>query len=314
VTTNTDHTQELTDKINESITKLCAETHAAKQNETYRAWLNTLSRFYSYSFNNWLLIYTQRPDATRVAGFQTWKSLGRFVKKGEHGIRIFAPIIRKVEEEKNGAAEQVPRPVGFRSIAVFALEQTDGEPLPEIDSNATEGGEELLPRLEAATASLGIQLVYKAIPGAAEGLSKGGLIEIEETLSTAARCGVIIHELAHELLHKVERKEKTRQQRELEAESVSFAVLARYGIHSESRFYLASYDVTAEMLTASLQTISQAAKRIISVIDGEGKRTEYEDGNVTPSPIATYPTLSSRRMLSSAGIRASLESRGVALP
>ena len=284
MTTSTDHTQELTDKINESITALCAETDAAKQNETYRTWLDTLSRFYSYSFNNWLLIYTQRPDATRVAGFRTWKSLGRFVKKGERGIRIFAPIIRKVEDENNGATEQVSRPVGFRAIAVFALEQTDGDPLPEIDSNATEGGEELLPRLEAATASLGIQLVYKAIPGAAEGLSKGGLIEIEEMLSTAARCGVIVHELAHELLLKEERKEKTRQQRELEAESVSFAVLARYGIHSESRFYLASYDVTAEMLTASLQTISQTAKRIISVIDGDGERTDYEDGNVTPSP------------------------------
>jgi N-terminal domain of anti-restriction factor ArdC/IrrE N-terminal-like domain len=289
VTTNTEHTQELTDKINESITTLCAETDAAKQNETYRAWLRTLSRFYSYSFNNWLLIYTQRPDATRVAGFQTWKSFGRFVKKGEHGIRIFAPIIRKVEEEKNGATEQVPRPVGFRAIAVFALEQTDGDPLPEIDSNASEGGEDLLPRIEAASASLGIQLVYKAIPGTAEGLSKGGLIEIEETLSTAARCGVIVHELAHELLHKEERKEKTRQQRELEAESVSFAVLARYGIHSESRFYLASYDVTAEMLTASLQTISQTAKRIISVIDRDGRATEYEDGNVTPSPDSHLP-------------------------
>src|SRR5258707_6113265 len=271
MTNNSDKTQELTQKINDSIAALCAETDTARQSETYRAWLRTLSRFYSYSFNNWLLIYTQRPDATRVAGFQTWKSLGRFVKKGERGIRIFAPIIRKVEEEKNGTTEQVSRPVGFRSIAVFALEQTDGEPLPEIDSNATEGGEELLPRLEAATALLGIQLVYKAIPGAPEGLSKGGLIEIEETLTTAARCGVIVHELAHELLHKENRKETTRQQRELEAESVSFAVLAHYGIHTESRFYLASYDVTAEMLTASLQTISQTAKRIINTIGDNGK-------------------------------------------
>jgi len=285
MTTNTDQTQELNDKINESITTLCAETDAAKQDETYRAWLCTLSRFYSYSFNNWLLIYTQRPDATRVAGFQTWKSLGRFVKKGERGIRIFAPIIRKVEEEKNGSAEQVMRPVGFRSIAVFALEQTDGEPLPAIDSNATEGGEELLPRLEATTAALGIQLVYKAIPGAAEGLSKGGLIEIEEALSTAARCGVIVHELAHELLHKENRKDTTRQQRELEAESVSFAVLAHYGIHTESRFYLASYDVTTEMLTASLQTISQTAKRIICTIDGNGKTIEDADEGSAPSPV-----------------------------
>ena len=292
MTTNTDQTKELNEKISESIAALCAETDAAKQNETYRAWLCTLSRFYSYSFNNWLLICMQRADATRVAGFQTWKSLGRFVKKGERGIRIFAPIIRKVEEEKNGATEQVSRPVGFRSIAVFALEQTEGAPLPEIDSNATEGGEELLPRLEVATASLGIQLVYKAIPGAAEGLSKGGLIEIEEALSIPARCGVIVHELAHELQHKQNRKETTRQQRELEAESVSYAVLAHYGIRTESRFYLASYDVTAELLTASLQTISQTAKRIISAIDGDGRRIEYEDGNVPPSSVVTYPAAS----------------------
>jgi hypothetical protein len=87
-----------------------------------------LSRFYSYSFNNWLLIYTQRPDATRVAGFQTWRSLGRFVKKGESGIRIFAPIIRKVEEERNGTTEQVTRPVGFRSIAVFDRLSRDFRP------------------------------------------------------------------------------------------------------------------------------------------------------------------------------------------
>ena len=286
MTTNDDKSQQLTDKINESIAALCAETDAAKQDETYRAWLHTLSRFYSYSFNNWLLIYTQRPDATRVAGFQTWKSLGRFVKKGERGIRIFAPVIRKVEEEKNGTTEQVSRPVGFRSIAVFALEQTDGEPLPEINSNATEGGEELLPKLEAATAALAIQLFYKAIPGAAEGLSKGGLIEIEETLATAARCGVIVHELAHELLHKQNHKETTRQQRELEAESVSFAVLAHYGIHTESRFYLASYDVTAEMLTASLQTISQTAKRIISTIDENGTTTEDAGERSAPPSIA----------------------------
>jgi hypothetical protein len=140
-----------------------------------------------------------------------------------------------------------------------------------------------LPRLEAATASLGIQLFYKAIPGASEGLSKGGLIEIEETLSTAARCGVIVHELAHELLHKEELKEKTRQQRELEAESVSFAVLAHYGLRAESRFYLASYDVTAEMLTASLQTISQSARRIISTIDGNEKETGNSGEAARPS-------------------------------
>jgi hypothetical protein len=282
MTTSSDKTQELTQKINDSITELCAQTDAAKQSETYRAWLRTLSRFYSYSFNNWLLIYAQRPDASRVAGFQTWKALGRFVKKGECGIRIFAPIIRKVEDANDNGVEQVVRPTGFKSIAVFDYAQTDGEPLPEIDSNAKEGGEELLPRLEAATVALGIQLVYKAIPGATEGLSKGGIIEIDETLSTAARCGVIVHEVSHELLHKVDRDETTRQQRELEAESVSYAVLAHYGIHTDSRFYLASYDVTAEMLTASLQTISQTAKKIIGILEGGQKETEGAASEAAP--------------------------------
>jgi hypothetical protein len=232
---------------------------------------------------------SQRPDASRVAGFQRWKNLGRFVKKGERGIRIFAPILRKVDDQKVNGVEQVIRVAGFKSIAVFDHSQTDGEPLPEIDSNAKEGGEDLLPRIESAAAELGVQLVYKAIPGAAEGLSKGGIIEIEETLSTAARCGVIVHELSHEILHRQNRKETTRQQRELEAESVSYAVLAHYGIHSESRFYLASYDVTAEMLAASLQTISQTARKIIETI--EGNHMETEDAAAEAASFETAGTL-----------------------
>jgi hypothetical protein len=107
---------------------------------------------------------------------------------------------------------------------------------------------------------------WSRIPSAAEGISKGGVIEIEETLDTPARCSVIVHELAHEILHKTNREGTTRQQRELEAESVSYAELAHFGMHSDSRFYLATYDVTAEMLTASLQTIGSAAKQIINLI------------------------------------------------
>lgn len=123
-----------------------------------------------------------------------------------------------------------------------------------------------MPRLEAATAALGIQLIYKVIPGAVEGSTKGGLIEIEETLSTAARCAV----MAHELLHKENREGTTRQQREVEAESVNFAVLAHCGIHSEIRFYLASYDLTPEMRTASLQTIT--SERIINILMTTARR------------------------------------------
>jgi hypothetical protein len=145
---NNDRAQELTAQITESINALCAETDAAKQSAIYRAWLSTLSRFHNYSFANCLLIWTQAPEATRVAGFHTWKSLGRFAKKGQTGIRILAPLIRKVDEEKNGTTERVSRPFGFKTVAVFDYAQTDGEPLPELNTNATEGGDALLPLLE----------------------------------------------------------------------------------------------------------------------------------------------------------------------
>jgi IrrE N-terminal-like domain len=113
--------------------------------------------------------------------------------------------------EKRHHREGIPA-LWFPSVSVFAQEQTDGQPLPELNTNATEGG--------------------KAIAGNAEGYSKGGLIEIEKRLDTPARCGVIAHEIGHELMHRTNREGTTRQQRELEAESVSYAVLAHFGIHS----------------------------------------------------------------------------------
>jgi hypothetical protein len=101
---------------------------------------------------------------------------------------------------------------------------------------------------------------------------------VDETLPTAGRCGVVAHELAHELLHRNDRKETTKQQRELEAESVAFAVMSHYGIAHVSNFYLASYDITPEMITASLQTISKTAKQII---EGVSSILAGKDGGQT---------------------------------
>ena len=192
-----DKAKELNAKISETITALCAETDAAAQSETFRKYLSTFSRFHKYSFGNTLLIACQAPDATHVAGFHTWKALNRFVKKGETGIRILAPVIYKSKTASTETTDKDGTRLFFRTVSVFDYSQTDGEPLPEINTNATEGGEALLPLLEQAAAKLEIAFAYKAISGAAEGLSKGGVIEIEETLETPARCGVFIHELAH---------------------------------------------------------------------------------------------------------------------
>jgi hypothetical protein len=109
-------------------------------------------------------------------------------------------------------------------------------------------------------------------------LSKGGLIEIEESLDTPARCGVIVHKLAHEILkHREKRAESTKQQCELEAESVVFAVMAHFGMRAESRFYLARYDVTGGMLKVSHATINAAARQLIEVIGEPTADTEFHE-------------------------------------
>jgi hypothetical protein len=96
----TDKAQELTAQINAAIEQLCRETDMAKQSEQYRDWLASMSRFYNYSFGNQILICSQRPDATRVAGFHAWKDLGRSVKKGEKGIRILAQLFANMMRRK----------------------------------------------------------------------------------------------------------------------------------------------------------------------------------------------------------------------
>src|SRR4051812_47773109 len=92
--------------------------------EGYQQYLATMSRFHGYSFNNVALIMCQRPEASRVAGFQTWKSMDRFVKKGEKGIRIMVPYKAKIEKEDDDPLYVIR---GFGIGTVFDVSQTDGK-------------------------------------------------------------------------------------------------------------------------------------------------------------------------------------------
>ena len=97
--------------------------------------LKVASKFHRYSFNNHLMIFLQRPDTTVVAGFKRWKSLGRFVKKGEKGIAIFAPCRYKTKVEDESGDEQVIDSIrGFRVVHVFDISQTEGDDLPDLDA------------------------------------------------------------------------------------------------------------------------------------------------------------------------------------
>lgn len=284
--------ESLNTTLTEAIEALANETDAVKQNELFKSWLRSASRFYKYSWGNQLLIASQCPAATQVAGFNTWRSMGRFVQKGQKAIYIMAPIIRRIRETgeaQSESAEQTKNQrksiAGFRAATVFDVSQTDGEPLPEApEHNATEDGQDLLPMLEAAVAAFGVRLRYEAISGRAEGYSAGGLIVIEESQAVPAKCGTLAHELAHELLHQGSGVKKgTKQQRELEAEAVAFVVLDHYGMRSGSQFYLHSYGITGEMLTGSMQTIAATARQIIDKIDGiSSNRNEAEEESALP--------------------------------
>jgi antirestriction protein ArdC len=293
VSVTTDKANNLKDTLTASIVALAAETYSVKQDAAFKTWLASMSRFHRYSWSNQLLIAVQRPDATRVAGFHTWRKMGRFVTKGQKGISIFAPIVRRQDSE---AAEEAGRPeaatkgprrvAGCRGATVFDISQTEGEALPDApEHNATEGGEDVLPRLEDAAAAFGIRVVYQEIQGSAEGYSMGGTVIVEATQPIPAKCGTLAHEIAHELLHKGADR-GTKQQRELEAEATAYVVLAHFGMTSGSRFYLHSYGITGEMLTDSMQQIASAARRIIEQIEGPAQKDEGAEE--TPSTTQVF--------------------------
>jgi hypothetical protein len=176
--------------------KLLIEQLEAGQSDALTNYLTAMSRFHSYSFGNVLEIARQMPAATRVAGFWTWKNLGRSVKAGQKGIRILAPIVgvrRKKDEEANkDITKQNERILlGFRNAYVFDISQTDGVDLPEMREVSGDPGENI-DRLAAFLHSKGIQLVYNEKIAPALGMSYGGRIALLPGESKAEDFDVLI--------------------------------------------------------------------------------------------------------------------------
>lgn len=249
-------------QIAESLSELAEELTQGKS-ERLTAFLDMLARFHGYSFGNVMLIHKQRPDATRVAGYQAWKQLGRQVRKGERGITIIAPMVFRTEETTGDQSDQ---PIRFRAVNVFDVSQTDGEPLPEPPGVDGQPGEHL-DRIVAFVASLGIELIIDALLDA-DGQSRGGCIAIRDGLTPAARFATIVHELAHEMLHKDDQKSDHRF-RELEAESVAYAVCRAVGLDTNSACsdYIRFHGGDADALREVLGRVQKTAARIL---DGMG--------------------------------------------
>jgi antirestriction protein ArdC len=274
-----DELKKLTDT---AITRLANELDRG-ESATLRQFLTAMSKFHTYSISNQILIVLQRPDATQVAGFGTWKQLNRFVKKGEKGIAIIAPMVlgKKNRDEKSDDDNHGTAVVRFRVVYVFDVAQTDGEPLPSIATRSGDPGV-FRDRLKVLIANLGITLEYAELNGA-DGVSKGKHIVIRPGMGSAEEFGVLVHELAHELLHRSECRPTSRMIREVEAEAVAFVVCDAVGISNNGAAsdYITLYNGNSDDLTKCMDRIRSASATIIASIKNVAENSS--DINAVPT-------------------------------
>ena len=266
-------------RVEEAAARLEAGVTQIVDGEEFRRYLAVAAKFHRYSPNNCILILMQREDATRVAGYRAWQSMGRQVRKGEKGIRILAPIARKVaEDEKTG--EAVRALVGFKTTAVFDVSQTDGEEMPEAprpEDLDPEEGEEIAENVYEGLLSFcqaeGVTVAFEERRRGDYGTyhREDRRITLNAALPATEKATTLAHELAHHLLHgdTQEADRNTKRAREVEAEGVAFVTCAAFGLDT-SRFtfaYVANYAGEVEALKAALERIQGASRRLIEVVE-----------------------------------------------
>lgn len=275
--------------------KLEAGVKDVFQGENYKAYLDFCAKMPRYSINNQILIMMQKPDATMCQSFTGWKEMGRFVKKGEKGIRVMAPAPYKMEREQDklGAdgkpvldkdGEPVKEVVevkvnAFKPVSTFDISQTEGEPVPRLGVDELTGSVEGYATLmEAIKQASPVPISFENIESGAKGYYQveENRIAIQEGMSEVQTVKTALHEASHASLHNKEAMnadsdKKSRNQKECEAESVAYVVCQHYGIDtSEYSFpYVAGWSSDKEIpeLKASLDTIRRAASDLIVKID-----------------------------------------------
>ncbi|WP_049945629.1 ArdC family protein [Butyrivibrio sp. LC3010] len=263
--------------------------------ESYKDYLNLCAKLPRYSVNNQILIMMQKPEATMCQSFSGWKEMNRHVLKGEKGIRILAPAPYKMEREQDkldGSGKPIldkdGEPVkekvevtinAFKPVSTFDVSQTDGDPIPTIgvaELTGTVDGYKTL--LDALKDVIPVPITFENIESGAKGYFhvEDNRIAVQEGMSEAQTVKTILHEAAHQALHSKEAQDasseqKSKNQKETEAESVAYIVCQHYGIDTSdySFGYVAGWSEGKELpeLKASLDTIRKTASDLIVKID-----------------------------------------------
>jgi antirestriction protein ArdC len=260
--------------------KLAEAVESLVTSERWQAWLDSRARFHTYSLGNTLLIAMQKPDATLVAGYKTWQGMGRQVRKGEKGIAILAPIVRKVETSEAKVAardDSSRRVVGFRTVHVFDVGQTDGDALPEAPVSLPVGGrQEDYMRLQELAEKEGLSVAVDDMDGGKNGqlnrpekaITLG--THLFQTGTPAARIKTLTHELAHWYDLGPDAAMYDRREAEIVAEAVAYVVVQRLGLDTSS--YSAGYVASwaggdAQKLEKVAERIDRAARSIFAAFD-----------------------------------------------
>lgn len=271
---------------------------------SFKEFLRFQSRFHEYSFNNTMLILLQHRSATKVAGFKRWKELGRHVKKGERGIKILAPVFRKVEDPETG--EEIRVMCGCKPVTVFALDQTAPEPGADSIPEPPKPGEPVEDP-DSPDAARGLERKLRivcereGVDVCASRLSRGNYgyydrlntrIVLSRSLSEIERATTLAHELVHHFLHGVRSSQPAAEPgtgeagagevetdprvlsaavKETEAEGAAFVVCHRYGLDTGafSFAYVARAASDPELLKGCLSRIQKAASKVIAGIESE---------------------------------------------
>ncbi|KLL84684.1 LtrC-like protein [Streptococcus agalactiae] len=256
------------------------------ESDTYKQYLETMSKFHNYSPRNIQLIMTQNPDASHVASFKKWKDdFERNVNKGEKALRIFAPITLKRKDPKtkeplldeNGNEQTY---TSFKLVPVFDVSQTSGKelakPIYDLEGTYEDYGNLYKSAKEVSEAN-GVPLSFSDDTGTANGYfsPKDNHIVIKQGMSEQQTLKTIFHEMAHSDLHNLEKLQEAplkRSTAELQAESVAFVVASHYGLDtSEYSFgYLATWSQDPEGLSdleAQIKIVQKEADSLISRID-----------------------------------------------
>ena len=279
-------------KSKELLGKLETGIKETMNSESYKAFLKMQSFFHNYSFNNAMLIFMQRPDATRVAGFNTWKKLERYVMKGEKGISILAPNQYKFEKYVDKMDAKTNKPIKdpktgeiikekveatgltFRPVTVFDVKQTGGKELPEICNELQGNSFNAESIIKAIKKIAEVPIVEKNIESGAKGYYSRGenIIAIQQDMSLDQTAKTLIHEYAHSQLHNTEAGAAlNKATKEVQAESVAFIVSERFGVDtSEYSFeYIANWSSGKELseLKKSFDIIQKTANKTIQAIE-----------------------------------------------